>query len=95
MGSFPVLVQAMLDPEAYPCNPHSIELVQTQMSFVFLSGDYVYKIKKPVDLGYLDYTTLEKRLFYCQRELILNKRLCPEVYLNVVPIWKCPFQPIS
>ena len=56
------------------------------MSFLFLTGDYVYKIKKPVDLGYLDYTTLEKRRFFCQQEIELNRRLCPEVYLEVVPI---------
>jgi hypothetical protein len=56
------------------------------MSFVFLTGEYVYKVKKPVNLGYLDYTSLEKRRFFCQQELELNRRLCPEVYLAVVPI---------
>jgi uncharacterized protein len=61
-------------------------LVQTQMSFIFLAGDFVYKVKKPVDLGYLDYTSLEKRRFFCQQELELNRRLCPEAYLEVVPI---------
>ena len=82
----PELVQALLDPKAYPDTPQGIELVQTQMSFVFLTGDYVYKIKKPVNLGYLDYTTLDKRQFYCQREIELNRRLCPQAYLGVVPI---------
>jgi hypothetical protein len=80
------VVQALLDPKVYPDKPPRIELGQTQMSFVFIAGDYVYKIKKPVNLGYLDYTTLEKRQFYCQRELELNRRLCPDVYLGVVPI---------
>jgi aminoglycoside phosphotransferase family enzyme len=56
------------------------------MSFIFLTGEYVYKIKKPVNLGYLDYTTLEKRRFFCYQELELNRRLCPDVYLAVVPI---------
>ena len=56
------------------------------MSFVFIADDYVYKVKKPVDLGYLDYTTLEKRQFFCQREIELNRRLCPDVYLSVMPI---------
>jgi uncharacterized protein len=60
--------------------------MQTQMSFVFLTGEYAYKIKKPVNLGYLDYTTLEKRLFFCRQELELNRRLSPDVYLEVVPI---------
>jgi len=82
----PELVQALLNPQAYPNTPQGIELVQTQMSFVFLTDDYVYKVKKPVNLGYLDYTTQEKRQFYCQREVELNRRLCPEVYLGVVPI---------
>jgi aminoglycoside phosphotransferase family enzyme len=56
------------------------------MSFIFLTGEYVYKIKKPVNLGYLDYTTLEKRYFFCHQELELNRRLCPDAYLDVVPI---------
>jgi aminoglycoside phosphotransferase family enzyme len=56
------------------------------MSFIFLAGEYVYKIKKPVNLGYLDYTTLEKRHFFCHQELELNRRLCPGAYLAVVPI---------
>ena len=78
--------QALLDPQAYPHKPQRIELVQTQMSFIFLAGDYVYKVKKPVNLGYLDYTTLEKRHFFCHQELQLNRRLCPDAYLAVVPI---------
>ena len=56
------------------------------MSFIFLTGEYVYKIKKSVNLGYLDYTTLEKRHFFCHQELELNRRLCPGAYLAVVPI---------
>jgi len=56
------------------------------MSYIFLTGEYVYKIKKPVNLGYLDYTTLKKRHFFCHQELNLNKRLCPSAYLAVVPI---------
>lgn len=86
MAEHPPLVQALLAPQAYPEHPQKIALVQTQMSFIFLTGDYVYKVKKPVDLGYLDYTTLEKRRYFCQQEVVLNKRLCPEVYLDVVPI---------
>lgn len=78
--------QALLNPEAYPHKPQKIELVQTQMSFIFLTGEYVHKIKKPVNLGYLDYTTLEKRRFFCHQELELNRRLCPGAYLAVVPI---------
>lgn len=80
------LVQALLDPKAYPDSSSGVALMQTQMSLVFLTGDYVYKVKKPVDLGYLDYTTLEKRHFFCQREVELNYRLCPDAYLGVVSI---------
>ena len=87
MPQLPELVQALLNPKAYPeTPPQRIELAQTQMSFVFLTDDYVYKVKKPVNLGYLDYTTLDKRHFYCQREVELNRRLCPAAYLGVVPI---------
>jgi aminoglycoside phosphotransferase family enzyme len=82
----PSTVKALLKSQAYPHKPQKIELVQTQMSFVFLTGEYVYKIKKPVNLGYLDYTTLEKRHFFCHQELELNRRLCPDAYLAVVPI---------
>jgi len=82
----PSTVRALLKFQAYPHKPQKIELVQTQMSFIFLTGEYVYKIKKPVNLGYLDYTTLEKRHFFCHQELELNRRLCPDVYLAVVPI---------
>jgi len=86
MAKPPAIVEALLKSDAYPHKPRKIELVQTQMSFLFLTGDYVYKVKKPVDLGYLDYTTLEKRRFFCHQELELNRRLCPEVYLEVAPV---------
>ena len=78
--------QVLLNPQAYPHKPQKIELVQTQMSFIFLAGDFAYKVKKEVNLGYLDYTTLEKRHFFCHQELELNRRLCPDAYLAVVPI---------
>jgi len=82
----PSTIGALLKSQAYPHKPKKIELVQTQMSFILLTGEYVYKIKKPVNLGYLDYTTLEKRHFFCHQELELNRRLCPDAYLAVVPI---------
>ncbi len=86
MSALPELIQALLEPRAYPAPPQRVELMQTQMSYVFLADDYVYKIKKPVDFGFLDYTTLENRQFYCQREVELNRRLCPDAYLGVVPV---------
>jgi len=86
MSILPSTVRALLKAQAYPHKPQKIELVQTQMSLILLTGEYVYKIKKPVNLGYLDYTTLEKRHFFCHQELELNRRLCPDAYLAVVPI---------
>jgi uncharacterized protein len=77
---------ALLEPDCYPQTPRDVELIQTQMSFVFLTGDYAYKVKKPVNLGYLDYTSLEKRYFFCLQEIKLNRRLCHNAYLSVVPI---------
>ncbi|MGD1119097.1 MAG: phosphotransferase [Dehalococcoidales bacterium] len=86
MSELPELVQSLLEPGAYPEPPPRVELVQTQISYVFLAGDYVYKIKKPVDMGFLDYTTLEKRLYFCRKEVELNRRLCADAYLGVEPI---------
>jgi aminoglycoside phosphotransferase family enzyme len=86
ISKLPELIQALLDPKAYPDPPGQVEMVQTQISYVFLAGDHVYKIKKPVDMGFLDYTTLEKRLTYCRKEVELNRRLCPDAYLGVVTV---------
>ena len=86
MSQLPEMVEALLNPQIYPDATDGVELVQTQISFAFLTDRYVYKVKKPVDFGFLDYTTLEKRLFYCQREVELNRRLSPDVYLGVVKI---------
>jgi aminoglycoside phosphotransferase family enzyme len=86
MAQLPEIARALLDPKAYPEPPSKVELVQTQMSFIFLTDKYVYKIKKPVDLGYLDYTTLDKRRYFCEQEVRLNRRLCPDVYLGVLPV---------
>ena len=82
------VVEALMKPEAYEENPGCIELVQTHISFVFLTRRFVYKVKKAVNLGFLDFTTLEKRHFFCEKELELNRRLCRDMYLEVVPINK-------
>jgi aminoglycoside phosphotransferase family enzyme len=86
MSELPELIKALLEPETYPERPQQVELAQTQISYVFLAGEYVYKIKKPLDMGFLDYTTLEKRRYYCGREVDLNRRLCADTYLGVVPV---------
>lgn len=77
---------AMSRPEFYPRPPERVEVVQTHISFIFIAGDEVYKVKKAVDFGFLDFTTLEKRKFFCGEEVRLNRRLAPETYLGVVPI---------
>jgi len=82
------VVEALMKPEAYDEDPGSIELIQTHISFVFLTSSFVYKVKKAVDLGFLDFTTLEKRRFFCEKEVELNRRLCGDMYLEVVPINK-------
>jgi uncharacterized protein len=86
MSELPALIQGLLEPGAYPDPPSRVELVQTQISYVFLVDDFVYKIKKPVDMGFLDYSTLEKRLAMCRKEVELNRRLCPDAYLGVVTV---------
>ena len=80
------LLKSMINPNFYPHKPAAVELVQTHISYVFIAGDIVYKIKKPVNFGFLDFTSLEKRKFYCEEELRLNRRLAPSIYLDVVPI---------
>jgi hypothetical protein len=82
------VVDALLKPEAYSKDPGKIELIQTHISFVFLTKEFVYKVKKAVNFGFLDFSTLEKRRLFCQKELELNRRLCPDIYLTVVPINK-------
>jgi aminoglycoside phosphotransferase family enzyme len=75
-----------MKPEAYEEEPGQIELIQTHISYVFLTRNLVYKVKKAVDLGFLDFTTLEKRHLFCEKELELNRRLCEDMYIEVVPI---------
>ena len=76
----------MMEPAFYPEKPQKVELVETHISYVFIAGDMVYKVKKPVDFGFLDFTSLEKRKEFCNQEVVLNRRLAPEAYLGVVPI---------
>lgn len=81
----PNLLAALADPAAYP-RPAPVEVRQTHISAVFLVGDTVYKVRKPVNLGFVDFTTLEKRKHDCDEEVRLNRRLAPRVYRGVVPI---------
>ena len=81
-----MLVQALRDPACYPHPVGSISMIETHISFIVLTGTFAYKIKKSVDLGFLDFTTLEKRRFFCQEEIRLNARFAPQIYLDVVSI---------
>jgi aminoglycoside phosphotransferase family enzyme/predicted kinase len=69
------------------------QLLETHISWVLLAGEYAWKIKKPVDFGFLDFSSLEKRRFYCEEELRLNSRLAPDIYLQVVPVCGPPDAP--
>jgi aminoglycoside phosphotransferase family enzyme/predicted kinase len=80
------IIQGLLEPAAYPHPVRDLHLAQTHASCVFLTGDYAYKVKKPVDFGFLDYQTLAARRQFCEQEVTLNRRLCPDVYLGVVPV---------
>jgi hypothetical protein len=72
---------------SYPHKPTELRAIQTHISWVFIASPFVFKVKKPVNLGFLDFSTLEKRHHFCQREIQLNRRLCPEIYLDV-PIYE-------
>ncbi|ROR32611.1 AAA family ATPase [Inmirania thermothiophila] len=93
MQERPPLVEALLRPQTYGGGVDRVELVETHISWVFLAGDRAYKVKKPVDLGFLDFTTLERRRRFCEEELRLNRRLAPELYLAVIPITGTPQAP--
>ena len=80
------ILRAMMQPECYPHPVQAIELRETHISTVFLTGPFVYKIKKPVDLGFLDFSTLDKRRTCCRQEVTLNRRLSRDVYVAVVPV---------
>ncbi|PMB38979.1 adenylyl-sulfate kinase [Fischerella thermalis CCMEE 5319] len=83
----PPLIQQMLQPGFYPHQVQEpVKLIQTHVSYVLLTGDFVYKLKKPVNFGFLDYSTLEKRRHFCEEELRLNQRGAPELYLEVLPV---------
>ena len=82
------VLEALMTPEAYDEDPGSIELYQTHISFIFLTARFAYKVKKAVNFGFLDFTTLEKRRLFCKKELKLNRRLCGDMYVEVVPINK-------
>ena len=86
--SQPTLLSIIKKPSLYGNNIKNVSIIQTHISYVVLTGKYVYKIKKPVNFGFLDFSTIKKRKHFCEEELRLNRRLCPEIYLDVVSFTK-------
>jgi uncharacterized protein len=86
MSKLTDLIKTLQKPGVWPRPATDVEVVETHISYVLLADDFAYKIKKPVDLGFLDFSTLELRQYYCERELYLNRRLAPDLYLDVVVI---------
>ena len=84
------IIQSLLAPSAYPEPTSNVHLVQTHVSFIFITDNFAYKIKKPVDFGFLNFTSLDRRRFYCTEEVRLNRRLCPDIYLGVVEVRETP-----
>lgn len=86
MPDLPPVIRALLDPAIYPHPAHDLQLIQTHVSYVVLAGNFAYKVKKPVDFGFLNFSTLGRRGYYCRKEVVLNSRLCSDTYLGVVAI---------
>ena len=82
----PRLIDGLSRPAAYPHPAADVRVIQTHISVVFLAGVFAYKLHKPVQLGFVDLSTLDRRLHDCQEEVRLNRRLAPDVYLDVVGV---------
>lgn len=89
----PELIERLRDPACYAHAAGPVRVIETHISWVLLTGEFAYKIKKPLDLGFLDFSTLTQRLHACCDEVRLNRRLAPDIYLDVVPITGSPRAP--
>ena len=94
LSAQPAMVRGLMKPQAYPHPCGEIRLVETHISYVFLTGEYAYKLKKPLNLGFLDFSNLERRRFFCEEEVRLNSRTAPDIYLEVVPVCGHPEKPV-
>jgi len=83
-----MLIDFLLNPRSYPEKPLSVSHIETHISHVFIGDNFVYKVKKPVNFGFLDFSTLKKRHYFCEKEVILNSRLAKGIYLGLQPIYK-------
>lgn len=87
--SLPELIEGLSRPGVLPLAGDGLtQVVQTHISAVFLTREHAFKLKKPVDFGFLDFSTAERRAFFCREELRLNRRLSPEVYVGLSPVWR-------
>ncbi len=93
MNDLKNFIHNLLTPAGYDHPVRSVRVIETHISWVLLTGDYAYKIKKPLDLGFLDFSTLDKRFAACREEIRLNRRLAPDIYIGVVPITGTPQAP--
>lgn len=91
--SFQRLLTGLRDPAAYPGHVATVQERETHISHVFLAGDFAYKIKKPLDLGFLDFSSPDVRAHYCAEEVRLNGRLAPDIYIDTVAITGTPDAP--
>ncbi len=89
----PDLIRGLRHPEAYAHPADGTTVLETHISWIVLAGSYAYKIKKPLHLDFLDFSTLERRHYFCQQELLLNRRFAPGLYIDVVPIGGSPTKP--
>ena len=83
----PDLIHLLCLPQSYSHSVEVITTIETHISVVFLTGPYAYKLKKPVDFGFLNFSTLKRRKQYCNLELALNQRYSPQLYLDVVAVY--------
>jgi len=89
----PTLIESLRDPACYPHPVEQVEVIETHISWILLTGDYAYKVKKPVNFGFLDFTTLAQRRHCCEEEVRLNQRLAPDIYIGLVQIGGSPAAP--
>ena len=82
------LIDFLLNPQNYPEKPLAVSHLETHISHVFIGDEFVYKVKKPVNFGFLDFSTLQKRRLFCEKEVLLNSRLAKEIYLGVQTVYK-------
>lgn len=90
MQNLPDYIDSLLSTDSYGHPAADVQLIQTHISYVLIAGEFVYKFKKPMNFGFLDFSTLDKRAHYCLQEITLNRRLCPEIYLERVTVTRAP-----